>query len=285
MGNNNGISGRLIVAVIIAVIGFLGYLMQVQQNPVTGERQHISISPDQEIRLGLQSAPAMAQQMGGEIADADPHHAEVEKIGNFLVTNTVAKSSPWKFQFHVIADTKTINAFALPGGQIFITMGLLNKLQTEAQLAGVLGHEMGHVIERHSAEQMAKSQLGQALILAVGMGSSDPNHPDLAMNTTMIASMVNHMMELRYSRKDESEADTWGLKLMAEAGYNPRAMIQVMEILKAAGDHGHSIEMFQTHPNPDIRIQNINHYLQEHPPGGDLKDGKNLTEVFGGSGD
>lgn len=280
MDDNNRISGRLIGALFVAGIGLMMYFMQVQQNPVTGERQHISISPDQEIRLGLQSAPAMTRKMGGEIATTDPRHLEVEKIGNFLATHTLAKKSPWKFQFHLLADKDTVNAFALPGGQIFITMGLLNKLQTEAQLAGVLSHEMGHVIERHSAEQMAKSQLGQSLIMAVGVGASDPDNPNSAMKATMIASMVNHMMQLRYSRKDESEADLWGLKLMSEAGYDPKAMVQVMKILEAAGGGGQSIEMFQTHPNPELRIKDINDYLREHPPQEGLKEGRNLKEVF-----
>jgi beta-barrel assembly-enhancing protease len=283
MGNNNGLGGRLLGAGLILAIGFIMYLMQVQKNPVTGEKQHVSMSPSQEIRLGLQSAPAMTQKMGGEVSSADPHAIEVQKIGNFLVSHTVAKISPWKFQFHLLADTKTVNAFALPGGQIFITMGLLNKLQTEAQLAGVLSHEMGHVIERHSAEQMAKSQLGQALIMAVGVGARDPNHPGYAMNAAMVASLINHMVELRYSRKDESEADIWGLKLMSQAGFDPKAMIQVMEILKAADTQGHRIEMLQTHPNPDLRIQNINSYLQEHPSQGNLQEGRNLKDVFGNS--
>lgn len=280
--NNSGIRGRIIAALIVAAIGFMVYLSQVQENPVTGEKQHVSLSPDQEIRLGLQSAPEMSRQMGGEISTNDPHYVEVQKMGAFLVDNTIAKKSPWKFQFHVIADPKTINAFALPGGQIFITLGLLDKLQTEAQLAGVLSHEMGHVIERHSAEQMAKSQLGQSLIMAVGVGATDPDHPGYTRGATMIAALVNQMMQLRYSRKDESQADAWGLKLMVQAGYNPRAMIQVMEILKAAGDRGASIEMFQTHPNPDIRIRDIEHYLQENPPKEGLKEGRSLREVIGG---
>lgn len=276
MNNNNAFLGRLIGALVIAAIGLLAYYMQVQQNPVTGERQHVSLSPDQEIRLGLQSAPMMTQKMGGEATTTDPRYLEVTKMGNFLVANTVAKNSPWSFKFHLLSDTETVNAFALPGGQIFITRGLLDKLQTEAQLAGVLSHEMGHVIERHSAEQMAKSQLGQSLIMAVGVGASDPSHPNYSMDATMLASVVNQMISLRYSRNDESEADIWGLKLMEQAGYDPRAMIQVMEILKAAGSHGHSIEMFQTHPNPDLRIQNIKKYLEKYPPQGDLSEGKNL---------
>lgn len=280
MENGSGFRKRLIAAIIVAAIGYIMYLTQVQENPVTGEKQHLSISPSQEIRLGLQSAPMMTEKMGGEIPVTDPRHIEVEKMGNFLVSHTIAQKSPWKFQFHLLADPETVNAFALPGGQIFITIGLLNKLQTEAQLAGVLSHEMGHVIERHSAQQMAKSQLGQSLIIAVGVGANDPSHPDMARNATMVASMVDQMIQLRYSRGDESEADTWGLKLMMESGYDPRAMIQVMEILKAAGGTGHSIEMFQTHPNPDLRIKNIKEYLQAHPPQENVKEGRNLKEVF-----
>lgn len=276
MNENNRFSGRLIGALFLAAIGIVMYFAQVQENPVTHERQHVAISPTQEIRLGLQSAPMMAREMGGELRSSDPRYLEVQKIGNYLVQNTIAKGSPWQFQFHVLADEKTINAFALPGGQIFITAGLLKDLENEAQLAGVLSHEMGHVIERHSAQQMATSQLGQSLISAVGVAASDPDNPQRGLSATMIASVVNQMINLRYSRADESEADLWGLKLMTQAGYNPRAMIRVMEILKAADKGGHSIEMFQTHPNPDIRIHDINEYLKKNPPQEGLNDGKAL---------
>lgn len=272
-------SGRLVLAIAIALIGFFMYMTRVEENPVTGQKQHVSLSPSQEIRLGLDSAPVMARQMGGVLPDTDPRTIEVSKIGNHILTKSIARNSPWKFKFHLLADPKTVNAFALPGGQIFITLGLLNKLQTEAQLAGVLSHEMGHVIQRHSSQQMAKSQLGDMLVVAVATGTSDPRNP--TSNTAMIAGVVNHMFQLRYSRHDESEADIWGLKLMEEVGYDPRAMIQVMEILKAAGGKGGSIEMFQTHPNPDLRIQQIKEYLAQHPPGANVSEGRNLKDVFG----
>lgn len=275
-----GLKGRIIIALIIAAIGFITYLSHVQENPITHERQHIAMTPDQEIRLGLQSAPVMAQKMGGELPANDPREIEVQKIGQYIVSRTEANNSPWKFKFHLLADTKTINAFALPGGQVFITMGLYDKLQTEAQLAGVLSHEMGHVIERHSAQQMAKSQLGDMLVVAVATGAShDQTNPQGFFNPALIASVVNQMIQLRYSRHDESEADQWGLKLMEKVGYNPRAMIQVMEILKEAAGHGKSLEIFQTHPNPDLRIEQIKAYLKEHPPSPDLSEGKNLKEV------
>ncbi len=174
----SGFSGRLMIAVFIALIGFAMFYFNSEENPLTGEKQHVSISPAQEVSLGLQSAPQMAREMGGEVPASDPRLKVVKQVGNFLVSKIDASKSPWKFNFHLLADTKTVNAFALPGGQIFITLGLYNDLTTEAQLAGVLGHEMGHVIERHTAQQMAKSQLGQLLVMAVGAGASDSFDPN-----------------------------------------------------------------------------------------------------------
>lgn len=274
---SRGISGRLIIALVIAAFGLFMYFSQSQQNPITGEWQNVSLSPSDEIRLGLQSAPLMARQMGGEVPDDDPRLIEVRRIGNYLVEHTNANKSPWKFKFHLLADTKTVNAFALPGGQVFITAGLYDKLKTEAQLAGVLSHEMGHVIQRHSAQQMAKGQLGGLLVTAVGVGTTDSQTQGQS-GAMMAAAVVNQMMQLRYSRSDESEADTWGLKLMSQAGFTPIAMIEVMKILKEAGARGGSLEIFQTHPNPDLRIAQINAYLKEHPPAPGLTEGKNLPQ-------
>jgi len=277
-GSRGGGISRILIAVGIAIVGIFTYMSQEQENPVTGHKQHISLTTDQEIQLGLASTPKMTRQMGGELSATDPRTLEVKKIGQFIISKTEAHKGPWKFNFHLLADTKTVNAFALPGGQVFITLGLLNKLQTEAQLAGVLSHEMGHVIERHTAQQMAKSQLGNMLVVAVGAGTSDNPH---SMNSPMIiTSVVNHMLQLRYSRHDESEADRWGAKLMIEAGYDPKAMIQVLEILKAEEKKGATPEIFQTHPNPDNRIIEIQAYLKEHPPASNLIEGKKLSEVF-----
>ena len=200
----------------------------------------------------------------------------VQQVGNYLVNHTLAKKSPWHFQFHLLSDDQVVNAFALPGGQIFITLGLLNKLQNEAELAGVLGHEMGHVLERHTAEQMAKNQLGQALVLGAGTAASSNE----SQNAVMIASFVNQMIQLRYGRQDESEADQWGIRLTTEAGFDPKAMIQVMEVLKAQSHGGQPLEIFQSHPNPDLRIEQIQAYLSKHPPPPNLTQGYTLKELY-----
>jgi beta-barrel assembly-enhancing protease len=274
-----GISGRLMMALLMAGFGLIMYFSQSQENPITGEKQHVAISPSEEIRLGLESAPVMAQKMGGEVPESDPRLIEVRRIGNYIVENTDAKKSPWKFKFHLLEDPKTVNAFALPGGQVFITLGLYEKLKTEAQLAGVLGHEMGHVIERHSAQQMAKTELGGLLVSAVAVGASDPDNQGRSSSAMMAAAVVNQMLQLRYSRKDESQADLWGLKLMSQVGFTPVAMIEVMRILKeAGGSGGATLAIFQTHPNPDLRIEQIEGYLKEHPPGPGLTEGKQLPQ-------
>ena len=129
------------------------------------------MNSDQEIAIGLQSAPDIAQQYGGLYPD-ERLQAYVDAIGNKLVKNSIARETPYQYDFHLLADDRTINAFALPGGQCFITYALFRQLN-EAQLAGVLGHEIGHVIGRHSAERIAESQFWQQATMGATVGVGD----------------------------------------------------------------------------------------------------------------
>jgi predicted Zn-dependent protease len=148
---------RFIIALVIAAVTLIGYFFNTSVNPVTGEKQHVNMSAAQEISLGLQAAPQMAAEYGGESPDSRAT-AAVQQVGQRLVAaNNLAQKTSYRYQFHLLADDQTINAFALPGGQIFITMGILKNLKTESELAGVLAHEIGHVVGRHSAEQVSKS--------------------------------------------------------------------------------------------------------------------------------
>jgi predicted Zn-dependent protease len=236
-----------------------------QPNPVTGKNQHIDISKQQEIALGLQAAPEMAAQYGGEDTDQRADQI-VEDVGKDVVAHSEAGQSDWKFQFHCLADPNTINAFALPGGQVFITHGLLSKLKTRGEIAGVLGHECGHVLARHSAEHMAKARLTQGLTGAAVIATTDPSNPSTYKNAA-IAAMIGQLVNLRFSRQDESEADKLGVRLMSEAGYDPRSMIKVMEVLKQVGGSG-GPEFFQTHPSPANRIQQITQDIKDRFPNG-----------------
>lgn len=257
--------GRLLIALVVAVISIAGYLGTRSVNPITGESQHIALTTQQEIALGLQSAPRMAEEFGG--LDPDPDiQAFVREVGGQLVRSSIASRSEYRFQFNVLADPRTVNAFALPGGPIFITRGLLDQFENEAQLAGVLAHEISHVIGRHSAEHIAKSQLAQGLIGAVGIAGSE----DYATgaNAARAAAVVAQMVQLRYGRNDEYESDTLGVRLMAEAGYDPRALVEVMTILQRAGGGQGQPEFMSSHPDPGNRRQVIQEAIDRRFPGG-----------------
>ncbi len=246
---------RYILALVMAAFAFIPYYCNTQKNEVTGEVQHVNMSADQEIALGLQAAPEMAAQYGGLHPD-QAAQAAVQRIGQQIVQRTKAGQTPYKFQFHLLADENTINAFALPGGQIFITAGLLKNLTSEGQVAGVLAHEIGHVVARHSAEQVAKSKLTNGLTGAAAIGLYDPDRPGTAASAAA-AAMVGKLLTLRYGREDELEADKLAVDFTPAAGYDPRSMIQVMEILDRESQGSKPPEFMSTHPNPGNRIEQI----------------------------
>ena len=252
--------GRLVIAAIIALFAIISYFGTSSENPLTGEKQRVALTPEQEIALGYKSAPEMAAQMGGVSRNAQAV-ALVQRVGDLLVKQSVAAKSPYRFSFHVLADPKTVNAFALPGGPIFITEGLLRQLKSEAELAGVLGHEIGHVIARHSSERLAKQQLTQGLIGALVVGSGD-------YTTAQIGQMVGSMINMKYGREDELESDALGVRIMAEAGYDPRGMIRVMEVLAKASGGSRQPEFMSTHPAPENRSERIKQAIAEQYPGG-----------------
>lgn len=252
----NNFKGRLVIAVIIALIGVVTYFSKTETNPITGEKQRVSLSVDQEITLGLQAAPELIQEMGGEARDRNLN-AYIDKVGNNILARTEAGKSPFQFEFYLLADTKTINAFALPGGQVFITAGLYKLLKSEDQLAGILGHEIGHVINRHGSEHMAKQELTQQLVQATQVASG-------GYDQGMIAQYVGQMVNLKYGRDDEIESDKYGVKYLIESGYNPEAMIEVMEILNEAAGKNRQPEFLSSHPNPENRIQKIREYIEQY---------------------
>jgi predicted Zn-dependent protease len=261
--------GRLIIAAIVAIGSLITYFGTSQDNPVTGETQHIDISVSQEIALGLQAAPEMAAQYGGLDPD-QAAQARVDEIGNGIVGGSPAGSSPYEFNFNLLADPETINAFALPGGPVFITRALYDRLDSTGELAGVLGHEVGHVVARHSAEQIAKAKLTEGLTGAAVIASYDPNNPSSAQRA-QIAAVIGQLLTLKYSRDDELEADWLGVCFMDDAGYNPQEMIRVMEVLEAASQGPRPPEFFSTHPSPQNRIQAIQDdiaNLNQCPTGG-----------------
>ena len=267
IGSSRGISisPRLIIALLIAAFSIISYFASSSYNPITEKKQHLDMTPGQEIAIGLQSTPSMEQQYGGLSRDAAAS-ANVSAIGQDIVAKTAAGKTPYKFDFHLLADTHTVNAFALPGGQVFITEALYNKLKTKGELATTLAHEIGHVAARHSAQQLAKQQLTQGLTGAAVMATYDPNDPS-SRNTAAVAALIGQVVGLKFGRNDELEADKLGVRFASDAGYDPRAMIGVMQTL----DHvakSRTPEFFSTHPNPGNRITKIEEEIKEQYPNG-----------------
>lgn len=259
--------GRWIVALILVVMSLLGYYGNQQYNPVTGEKQRVALSVDQEIALGLEAAPRLAQQYGGPSQDSGARSL-VEQVGTRIVQRTDAGKTSYRFRFHLLDDDRTVNAFALPGGQVFITEALAGKLRTEGELAGVLGHEVGHVVARHGAEQLAKQQLIQGLGGAAVIAGYDPNDPRGSAQRAAVAAAIGQLVNMRYGREDELESDRLGVRFMTKAGYDPNSMIRVMEVLRDAGRGPRPPEFFTTHPNPDRRIERIREAIQKEFPNG-----------------
>lgn len=131
----------------------------------------------------------------------------------------------------------------------------------------MLAHEIVHVVGRHSAEHIAKAELMQGLTGAAVMATYDPNNPSSYQNAAF-AAMIGQLISLKYGRDDESESDELGLKYMIQAGYDPRAMLRVMEILRDASEGGQQPEFFSTHPDPGRRLDRIRELIEEHFPDG-----------------
>lgn len=269
---NSGLKMRLILALVIALFAIISYYGRPgDENQITGERQRVAFTEEaDEVQMGLQAVGEMKSQFGGP--DRDPEaQAWVKRVGERLLTalddnlEAGGRRNPYRddFQFTLLADQKTVNAFALPGGQVFITRALFRDLQTEGQLAGVLGHEIGHVLERHGNERMAQQQLFQGLAAAGGIAGGDQQSAQMAQAAAQLVSM-------KYGREDELEADKWGVRLTYLAGYDPRAMIGMMEVLEQANKGKSPPEFFSTHPSSPHRIAELNELIEHEFRGVDL---------------
>ena len=247
---------RLLIGLVIVVFAFIKKCGNKTVNPYTNRTQNINIDAQQEIAIGIQSAPQMAQQHGGLHPDTKLQEL-IDDIGDKLVNSSMARETPYKYDFHLLADNQTINAFALPGGQIFITYALLTKLQNKDQVAGVLGHEIGHVLGRHSAERIAESEFWKTISAGASVGADAGSIVNQYGNNTL----------LKNGRDDELESDELGVLFMINAGFNPYEMINVMKVLKQAAGPNRVPEFKSSHPDPENRIEHIKEAIlkyQEH---------------------
>jgi predicted Zn-dependent protease len=276
---NSALKMRLMIALAIAAFAVLSYYMKPgDRNEVTGEVEKVALTEEaDEVQLGLQAAPEMVNMHGGPSLDmADQRKVQamgwalLDALDEYLVDESEKRPSepplrnPYRdnFRFTLLADPQTVNAFALPGGQVFITQALFNRLESDGQLAGVLGHEVGHVLARHSNKQMARAGLFQGIAGAIGVLGGD-------VNSARMGQMVGAVLSTKYGRGAELESDKWGVRMMAMAGYDPRSMIGVMKVLEeASGGGGGQPEFLSTHPKPANRVAYIEDVIATEFPNG-----------------
>jgi predicted Zn-dependent protease len=249
-----------------AAAGLMAALLVVaacSTNPATGKRQLAMISEEQEIAMGREADQQIQQQLG--LYPDQELQSYVNGLGQKLAAQSERPNLPWTFR---VVDDPVVNAFALPGGFIYVTRGLLSHLTSEAELVSVLGHEIGHVTGRHSVEQMSKAQLAQVGLLA-GMILQ----PELAQTYGDLASTGLQLMFLKYGRDDEREADSLGLRYLNQQAYDPREMSEVFRTLARVSSQqqqGRIPNWLSTHPTPEDRIQRINAQVAEI--GGDFSN-------------
>ena len=239
--------------VLLLLISGLSFLAGCASNPITGEDE-LMFDRDyrHDIKLGKEVAPQVEKELKGRIKDQvlqDYINDVGHKIARF--------SHNPDFDFNYVAvNDKSVNALALPGGHIFITKGLLAKLENESQLAAVLAHETVHVVARDTENMMSKQ---------AGMGALFVLAATQARNTGEIvaADIAMELVTLKYSREDERTADLGGMDYMFRAGYNPNGMVETMQILQKEEASGPS-DFFSTHPSPENRIDYLRARVQTH---------------------
>lgn len=242
----------------IGLLVFIGGMAQgCQTNEATGRSQYLAMSRDEEIKVGEENKAPLTQEFGGAITQPDLHNY-VADIGRKLAAQTEGDNPtlPWEF---TLLNSKVINAFALPGGKVFISRGLAEEMTNEAQLAAVLGHEVGHVTAKHTSERMAQA-LGTTIGGAIigGLIGAAAGGKDGALIGAGGGATVGGVVALSFSRDQEIEADRLGMRYMEKLNYDPVGAIEVQEILGRAGGGGGTPEFLSTHPASETRIRELN---------------------------
>jgi len=245
-------------------------------NPATGESMFNLMSPQEEQKIGGEEHPKLVKAFGGEITDPELTRY-VSSVGELLVKTSEMPDT--KFTFTVL-DNDIVNAFALPGGYVHITRGLMALANNEAELAGVLGHEMGHVVARHSAQTYTRSVL--IGVLASGVG--------IATGSNELGQLLNQGAAVylqSYSREHEYEADSLGVRYLRRAGYDPEAMAEFLKSLEASSrleatlaglppDTVDEFDIMATHPRTLDRVQRAIAEAGDGTPRGPVDDGRDI---------
>lgn len=248
-----------LLAALLAVLIASPLLLEAQSSPELPNPGSTSVSREQQQKLGLQAVGEVYKQMP-VLPDSHPVARYVQQLGSKLV-RVIPEEYSWPYQFHVLQQ-KEINAFALPGGPIFINIGTIQAAENEAQLVGAMSHEMSHVYMQHSAKAVPKQEFAQifsSILGAVLPGSTAGNLARLGIQVGAGTILM------KYSRKDEAQADAVGAIIMYKAGYNPHALADFFKKLEAQTGSG-GVQFLSDHPNPGNREQAISTEIKNWPP-------------------
>jgi len=238
-----------------------------------------SMSRENQRALGMEAAEQVYQQMP-VLPDDSPESQYVRQLGQKLVA-TIPEQYSWPFQFHVVPE-KDINAFALPGGQMFVNLGTVTAARNEAELAGVMGHEMAHVYMQHSAKQAGKAQTTSVIagIASAVLGQTVGQKAGglVGQLGQMGIQMGAQGLMMKYSRSDESQADAVGAVILYKAGYNPQAMVDFFKTMGAQAGAAPP-QLFSSHPNPGNRQEAISKQIANWPAAEYVVDSPSFDEV------
>ena len=232
-------------------------LVACSTNPATGKRELNLVSEGQEIALGQQSHPEVLRQFG-VYREKPELNRLVDQIGHRLAAQSERPNLPWTF---TVLDSPMVNAMALPGGYIYVTRGMLERINSEDELAGVIGHEIAHVTARHAAQQMSRAQLAQiGLVLGSVLAG-----PQVAQQYGQLAELGLGLLFQKYSRGQESQADILGTGYMAEARYNPVGVERMLMTLQRLDKNRTSgiDRYFESHPDPAKRVRDVHAKIAE----------------------
>jgi len=251
----------------IHVVFILAMVAGCAQNPVTGKRELVLVSESEEVRLGAEGYVPGQQQSGGQYILDPELNAYISEVGQSLAAVSDRPNLPYEF---VVLNESVPNAWAMPGGKIAINRGLLVQLENEAELAAVLSHEIVHAAARHGAQSQERGMLLQAGLLGVGFAVSDTQYSGMAVGA---AALGANLINTRYGRDDESEADFYGMKYMAKAGYDTGAAVTLQEKFVAlSGGEGPAASwiegLFASHPPSPERVRANQASLRQFPAGG-----------------
>jgi predicted Zn-dependent protease len=222
------------------------------------------LSVQDEIQIGRDAQSAMVRDLV-QVRDVAVR-TYVSNLGRELAGYASGAEYPYSFS---TADYRDLNAFALPGGPIWINRGVLDIAENEAQVAGVLAHEIAHVANRHSAKQLTKSMWATGILYVVGMAASSSDDWR-AQAINLGAMLAGGTVMMKFSRNDEKAADRAGVELLDQAGYDPRGLLEFMELLEGQQTRapGAVAKFFSTHPAPRDRVRNLTALADKHTRGG-----------------